>query len=194
MVWAVGYKRGRNADEVRAIFREAGWHAKSWRQPLVTWTADILEFVDSVGHEELLEAMRGRYVPAWLRRVLVREYTELELEREAEIRYGDPAECFQYTCAGRTGGVETPALTTEMMETALASEMLEWQEKKIGYHEANSAHVEGETCFEDIPPLTPIWCAGNCFGLVNSWGAAQWQIGRLTQLVAERIRLQWKPK
>ena len=179
-----GYCKGRTVSSILFSVRDALFLARRWGRPLYVLQGGVLEFFVNLDHDLILQALEAMDTPKQSQAAIAREY--FDLEGVASIKDAKPTEIFPVSKACRTGGVETPLLSLDVLEALLGGPLEKCKQNGLGFRFSNVAD-ESELLFNHL-----VW-ADNLYFFVSTFEHAQF----IAQLVTEclgRAGLRWTRK
>ena len=145
--------------------------------------ADIKEFFDSIRHDVIFDALEKREVPEQLQAAYAKEY--LGLLAQARIRDSERTNKFDFAKGARTGGVEAPLLSSEVLEAELGPLFVEWEQSGIGFRLSNAGD-------EEVVTVSHILWADNIYLFAADDKMADFMLRGVTRVLVDKLKLCWK--
>ena len=179
MVNTVGFEKGRSAQDVIALLREAVRKRSDDGKPLVVFAGDILTAFDEIRHEHLDGALRASGVDIETRIELMKQL----FNKNASLLLPGAGETekFEYSKGGWQGGINTPDEFNCMIQHYLSDVVGPWNDLGLGM----SVDDESSAC-------NHIFVADNGFFLADSVDDAIFMFQEVTSRLYQ-IGFKWKP-
>ena len=198
-----GFREGRQTLEIVDACRNAISKAVAWGVDGYMLRADVKRAFDHMRHSVIDEALRSSNTPPAIRHAI-----QLELaEHTMDLHYqGLVWEGVKFSCGGRQGGCDTPALWVRVFDLALKLAWKRWEAEKLGVWFDTDFSQSGSGACCSFPSSVGGAASGSDDGFwlrcmvwaddIVMFGATLAKTQRMFSILTEelaRISLDWKP-